>query len=294
MKSYPISRQIWRVIYPLLIWLGLTFLAAGVGAVVVGLVVTIRDGLEDYMIEAAIETFLNEHGLWLLIVGNALSAAVLIPMWLQTRKSLPVFENAKLGVSVITLTAFFFIFFNFILSSLFSFIDILRFFSSYEELIEALAAGSFLVQILAVGIVAPVVEEVLYRGIILNRLLQWIPKWVAVLISSALFGLMHFNLFQGLYAFATGIVVAVVYLRYRNLWIPIIGHVVFNMTSVVVGEIFERTGAEFNALLFLIPGVLLSIVSIVLMVKFTKPAVLIQNPNTEVDATPFIQPEGQH
>jgi len=276
----------------LLIWVGITLFVPFVGAIVVGVIATIRDGLEEHMIEAAMEAFLIEHGLWLLLIGNVLSAAVLIPMWHKMKKNLPVFENVKLSALVVTLTVVFWTFLNFVMTSLFSFVDVLLFFPSYEVVAETLTSGSFIVRILSIGIVAAVVEEVLYRGIILNRLLQWTPKWVAILISSALFGLLHLNLLQGLYAFALGIIHAIMYLRYRNLWIPIIGHVVFNMVSVIMSEILERAGAEYNAWLFLILGVLLSILSVVLMVKFTKSAVLVQNSDMGVNATQ-IQLEGQ-
>ena len=78
-------------------------------------------------------------------------------------------------------------------------------------------------------VVAPVIEEVLFRGVILHRLAV---KWglgPAIVVSSAVFGLLHVN-FVGVGVL--GIVMALLYVRTRTLIVPIACHVLNNAVAV--------------------------------------------------------------
>ncbi len=89
--------------------------------------------------------------------------------------------------------------------------------------------------ILAVTVLAPVLEETLFRGFLLNR---WCDKYgntTAIILSSALFGILHADL---LGAFVFGVVLAVVYLRTNSLIGPIIIHVANNVIALTVEAVF--------------------------------------------------------
>jgi membrane protease YdiL (CAAX protease family) len=113
-----------------------------------------------------------------------------------------------------------------------------RFFPSYEQVAEFMTDRSLLRSLLIAGIAAPILEELLFRGIVLRRLLAWTPPWAAILVSSALFGMIHMNLFQGLYAFIAGALLAVLYVRTKSLWYPVVGHMAFNITNILLIERF--------------------------------------------------------
>ncbi|MCL2587726.1 MAG: CPBP family intramembrane metalloprotease [Firmicutes bacterium] len=91
----------------------------------------------------------------------------------------------------------------------------------------------FLLVIVTTGILPSVVEELLFRGLILHALLPF-GKWKAVLISSALFSLFHLSPAQTVYQFIFGIVLALVYLRTKNMLIPMLLHFVNNVAIVTV------------------------------------------------------------
>lgn len=85
------------------------------------------------------------------------------------------------------------------------------------------------IQFVSIVILAPLLEEVLFRGIILQR---WSVKWSVVsgiILSSLFFGLLHFNVL-GLFNF--GLVMALLYLRTHSLWLPIILHSLNNLIAV--------------------------------------------------------------
>lgn len=88
--------------------------------------------------------------------------------------------------------------------------------------------------ILAVCIMAPIVEECVFRGAIERKLLErdWNPWW-AIVISALLFAVFHGNLAQGVTAFILGLFLGWVYYRTRNLWLCIFVHAVNNTWSMV-------------------------------------------------------------
>lgn len=107
--------------------------------------------------------------------------------------------------------------------------------STYQEIEENVFQASPVLVILQTIVLAPVSEELLFRGIIFRRLGNYIPGfWGPALISSAIFGIYHLNLAQGIFAFLFGLLICAVYDRVQNLWAAIALHVGGNLVSVVL------------------------------------------------------------
>lgn len=87
----------------------------------------------------------------------------------------------------------------------------------------------------AVVILAPLFEEILCRGLILNTLRKTMPKWCAIVLSSAIFGIIHGNPIQFIYATALGIILGWLYTKFDSIWIPILCHLTFNLASTLLG-----------------------------------------------------------
>lgn len=90
-------------------------------------------------------------------------------------------------------------------------------------------------------ILAPVMEELLFRGLLLQRLRPYGDKF-AILTSAIAFGLFHGTLNQVLYAFAVGVVFAYVALRTGGIWQGILLHTLINAVSTVVIPLTEGWG----------------------------------------------------
>ena len=86
--------------------------------------------------------------------------------------------------------------------------------------------------ILAIAIVGPVLEELLFRGAITHALLQQYNPTKAILISALLFGVFHINPAQILPAFLIGILLAWTYYKTGSLIPCILMHVLNNSLSV--------------------------------------------------------------
>lgn len=82
-----------------------------------------------------------------------------------------------------------------------------------------------------VVLVAPLTEEIIFRGLILRGLLARWPAWVAIVVSAALFTVMHFNPAQAPIAFALGLVLGWTYARTRSLGLCVLGHALNNAAS---------------------------------------------------------------
>ena len=103
--------------------------------------------------------------------------------------------------------------------------------SAYPQLYEALMLFLLLVY-------APVVEELVFRGILLQR---WAVKWgvrSGVIASSVLFGVLHYNNPIGLTLF--GLVMGLLYVRTNSLWVPIACHSLNNLAAVGIDWLSQR------------------------------------------------------
>lgn len=104
----------------------------------------------------------------------------------------------------------------------------------YEETSSFLMSGSLGIQLLTIAILVPVVEEVIYRGLVYGRVLRYLMPMHAMLFSAGVFAIFHFNLVQGIYAFILGVSLAYVYNKYQNLTYCILMHGVANGTAVLL------------------------------------------------------------
>lgn len=104
---------------------------------------------------------------------------------------------------------------------------------SYNEAASSISTAS-LVGFLAVVAVAPVVEELIFRGLMVNRLSCVMPGWLAVVLAAAVFGACHGHPVWFGYAFVLGCVFGFIDLRAGSIWPSILGHMVFNSFSQIL------------------------------------------------------------
>lgn len=95
-----------------------------------------------------------------------------------------------------------------------------------------------LIPILTSVIGAPISEELFCRGLGLTFAEKATGRfWAANVLQALMFGVLHGNLVQGAYAFASGLVLGVVYRRYRRLG-PCIGlHLALNLSGYLMGVV---------------------------------------------------------
>lgn len=115
-------------------------------------------------------------------------------------------------------------------------------FKSYEELAKNfdLSTASPIFMIFVVCLFGPLVEEVVFRGMIYGKLRHnGFSVWVAAIISGIAFGVFHMNWVQGIYAAVFGVVLAYIYEKTQTIWGCTLLHVAFNSSSYIVQYIEE-------------------------------------------------------
>ena len=96
--------------------------------------------------------------------------------------------------------------------------------------------------IVSMALLAPLVEEMMFRGAIQNYFMRTSSNpWIGIIVTALIFGIVHMNPQQIVYATLLGVVFGWIYYRTRSLLPVITGHVLNNSIAVISMKIF---GAE--------------------------------------------------
>lgn len=94
--------------------------------------------------------------------------------------------------------------------------------------------SNMIIGVLIVGVIVPVFEEILFRGLVYGLFKYIFNNWLAIIIQGILFGIIHKNGVQYVYTFLLGIVVAMIYSWSKNIMNCIVIHIIFNILGTYV------------------------------------------------------------
>ncbi len=106
----------------------------------------------------------------------------------------------------------------------------------YQETNTAFFVGGMLFELLGSGFVIPIVEELLFRGIVYKRLRIWMGWQKALIFSALFFGLIHMNLVQFVYAGLLGAFLALLLEKTGRLYMAVLAHMMANVIAIVRAE----------------------------------------------------------
>lgn len=136
--------------------------------------------------------------------------------------------------------------------------------SGYQTVEQAFYSSSLGWEILSLGIITPVAEELLYRYIVFYRLRDLTGRVGAIVGSALIFGLIHLNIVQTIYACALGLLLGLLMAYYQDVRIAICGHIAANILSLLRGETgFLAWLKPGNALFFPVTFGLLAVTAII-------------------------------
>jgi membrane protease YdiL (CAAX protease family) len=118
--------------------------------------------------------------------------------------------------------------------------------SSYTELFSILAFGAVFI--------GPLVEELIFRGIILNVLKVKYGNKLALIVSSVLFSVVHVNPSQMAVALVIGLILGYIFILTNSLAFVILLHSMSNLTSILIGKFFIKDVAKENLNSYMIYG----------------------------------------
>ena len=127
------------------------------------------------------------------------------------------------------------------LNYLFSRIGLTTVSESYHQTSEMQYAAAIPMALLVYGIIGPIAEEIIFRGVIYNRMKENNKIITSVIVSSLVFAVYHLNPVQGIYAFIMGCMIAGLYEVFGHFLVPVFVHVgcnvfVYLMSVSGIGE----------------------------------------------------------
>ena len=120
---------------------------------------------------------------------------------------------------------------------------------SYHVSVSRMYLGrDFLLTLFTILFTAPVTEEIIFRGYMLNTLLEKLPEHIAIIATSIIFALLHGSPIWMLYAFLLGQILAKTSMKEDNIAYGVLLHIGFNSTSII--NLFITESETLNRALF--------------------------------------------
>lgn len=117
---------------------------------------------------------------------------------------------------------------------------------SFEAVSQRQMSVAAPVGLLLYGVLSPLAEETIFRGVIFNRMKRYFPWILSVVLSSAVFGLYHGNWIQAVYGFLMGMILASLYHGSGRFHIPVILHGIMNVTAFLLNTLGVFDTAFYN------------------------------------------------
>ena len=234
--------RIWGLIYPMLLYLGVTFAVEFIFMIVVAVLGISRYGatdqaqLYDFIMNATMSQALS-----MTLLAGLATAPILIFIYIRDNnkdRRNGTFVKYKLNNILKYLLIIPFGVFNMLWANYF--VALLQLvmpkfmLESYTDTQQIIEGGGFLIQLVTAGIVAPIVEELIFRGLVYRRTKKMTGTIAAAILSATLFGVFHGNWVQAPYAFIIGIVAVFVYEKFKSIVAPIMLHMSANILSVLI------------------------------------------------------------
>lgn len=228
--------QIWRLIYPILIHLGISMaVSIAFSMFFIWKVISGTDISNSYDVVEKI----NSSTLYQLILTSVLSGVITFFLYRKDQQRRKagflgqgedfVWSPPVIWFSVIILA----IAGSQMLNDLILVFRLNEIFPYYSQMTDDTMTGQPVwLLFLTVGLLAPAAEELIFRGLVFRRMKDFMNPWAAIILSALLFGIYHGNMIQFLYASLMGILLAVIYHRTGTLWTSILAHVVANLWSL--------------------------------------------------------------
>ena len=109
-----------------------------------------------------------------------------------------------------------------------------------------------IVQIICSGICGPILEELVFRGIVYNKLKEFNKPMRAIILTSVIFSLFHTNIINAIYAFGVSFIFIYLYEKYKTLKAPVIMHIGLNITIILMLNLITKNFIVFNVYLLVV------------------------------------------
>lgn len=243
--------RIWQIIYPI----GIYYVVSSL--VFFGLELLFGNGNENYMIKQ--------------LICSAATIPFVLTFYMQDKRIEDavyergkfVFDGVQIKNSLLALLAGGTL--GMALNNILAMTPLLRISGGFQEANSAFFGGRVIYEILGSCLLVPIAEELLFRGVVFKRLRLLIGLWPGIVLSAAIFGIMHFNLVQFVYAGVIGLLLAFLVEKTGYLYVAALAHIAANTMAVIrqdtgwLGFTYEATVSGIGATLAILAVALLLI-----------------------------------
>ncbi|MBD5473142.1 MAG: CPBP family intramembrane metalloprotease [Lachnospiraceae bacterium] len=189
-----------------------------------------------------IRSFLNQNGytvsgiiggLSILIGIFTVRKCVSVEIMGQEKEAAP-FGSTEKKVSGYCLLGGFAFLTAFGMNLLFDLVGLTESSQTFSQVLKIQYGVEFISGLILYGILSPVVEEAVFRGLIYNRMKRCFNPNIALICSALIFGAYHGNIVQALYGAILGFLIAYTYERYGSFAAPVIFHGVANVSIYAI------------------------------------------------------------
>lgn len=242
MREKVTFRNIWGIISPMLVYFLLQIVIVNLGYLFIYTVCSIRlQGSTLQMIEQTARNIYMNYVLHLNVIAGMIAVPIFI-FWYYRDYTKSFLKGIQKKYEMVNPLKYSFIAFfgfftmlaaNYFVSLLMQFMPdfMLR---SYDDMDEIISSASLVVQFILAAIIAPIVEELIFRGLVYSKIRRMSNVKAAAVLAALLFGIYHRNWIQAPYAFLLGLAAAFVYEKYKSILAPILLHASANLISMLI------------------------------------------------------------
>ncbi|BAE84047.1 CPBP family intramembrane glutamic endopeptidase [Desulfitobacterium hafniense] len=109
----------------------------------------------------------------------------------------------------------------------------------YTQLMGNATVVTFCLNLILAGMLAPIIEETMFRGIIFGSLQTYMGKWTAAAVSAAIFSGLHLQSYGFLPRFVLGMVLAYLVMKHKSIKPAVALHAVNNIVALLLVALSE-------------------------------------------------------
>lgn len=110
-----------------------------------------------------------------------------------------------------------------------------------EAFLSDTSPGGFTLNLIMIGLLAALGEELLFRGVLIRLFREWLGNYhLAIWFAAILFSAFHFQFYGFMPRLVLGLVLGYMFVWSGSLWIPVIAHLINNAAAVVISYLYNQ------------------------------------------------------
>ncbi len=124
--------------------------------------------------------------------------------------------------------------------------EFFRYDVDYARIARGIYSEPLYLQVLVIGFLMPISEELMFRGLVFERISNYGSETAGAVLTSLLFGLYHGTMIQLVYAFVFSLLMIFAYKRCGSFIAPMIFHIISNLSSLVMNQLRPMSSMQYS------------------------------------------------